>query len=473
MHRSIPRHATPLLAGAVLFLLSGCGRLESAVGVAAGFASHQLCSATFISKVEPETFYREAIAPTVAPLGFLLSHQVDRAHAEVTASFAGLAERRAVYRGAEGCLVLRDPPPPPPATVAAEQPGPSLLPPIAGPPAVEPADPALKAALDRAFAETPSPPHRATKAVVVLRDGQVIAERYAPGYGVDTPIIGWSATKSVTNALIGILVRQGKLSLDGPAPIAEWADPMDPRHAITIDNLLRMTSGLDIGQSLVAGVAEAFDPSVQMVFDERDMAAFAARAPLRARPGTAWNYTNGNTLLLSRLIRDQAGGSAASVLDFAHRELFDKLGMRGVTLELDATGTPIGSSHMLAPARAWARFGQLYLDDGVIGGSRVLPAGWVDYSATLTPGSETYGYGAGFWTDRGASDGARIRTGYGIPPDAFMARGAFGQYVVIVPSRRLVVVRMGMAFTPRDDMETVGRLVADVIAAGRGRSAMR
>ena len=137
----------------------------------------------------------------------------------------------------------------------------------------------------------------------------VIAERYAPGYGVDTPIIGWSATKSVTNALIGIIVRQGKLSLDGPAPIAAWADPRDPRHAITLDNLLRMNSGLDIGQSLTAGATEAFDPSAQMVFDERDMAAFAARAPLRARPGTAWNYANGNTLLLSRLIRDQTGGS--------------------------------------------------------------------------------------------------------------------------------------------------------------------
>jgi len=219
---------------------------------------------------------------------------------------------------------------------------------------------------------------------------------------------------------------------------------------------------------VTASATDAFDPSAQMVFNERDMAAFAARAPLRARPGTAWNYTNGNTLLLSRLIRDQTGGSAASVLDFAHRELFDKLGMRGVILEFDATSTPIGSSHMLAPARAWARFGQLYLDDGVVGGSRILPAGWVDYSATLTPGSETYGYGAGFWTDRGSSDGARIRAGFGLPPDAFMARGAFGQYVVIVPSARLVVVRMGMAFTPRDDMETVGRLVADVIAAGRG-----
>ena len=259
---------------------------------------------------------------------------------------------------------------------------------------------------------------------MVVHDGRVIAERYAPGYGIDTRVIGWSATKSVTNALIGILVRQGKLAVDGPAPIAAWSDPRDPRHAITIDNLLRMNSGLDIGDSLTASAATAFDPSAHMVFGMRDMAAFAENAPLQAAPGTRWSYTNGNTILLSRIIRDSTGGDAASVLAFARRELFDKLGMRHVTLEFDATGTPIGSSHMLASARDWARFGLLYLNDGVVGGERLLPPGWVDYSAAATPGSERYGYGAGFWTNRGDGEGQRYRIAQGLPADAFMARGA-------------------------------------------------
>lgn len=449
MHRS-------LLPLAVLPLLAGCGSLERAAGVAAGFASHQLCSATFVSGLEPETFYREAIVPTVAPLDFLLSHKVDRERGEVTAGFAGLAERRAVYRGAEGCLVLHGPP---------SAPAPSATTPAAESPPVVPTDPALAAALDRVFMENARPPHRHTKAVVVMHEGRIIAERYAPGYGVDTPIIGWSATKSVTNALIGILVRQGKVSLSGPAPVAAWADTKDPRHAITIDNLLRMNSGLDIGQSMSAGVSDAFDPSSHMVFGERDMAAFAERARLRAKPGTEWTYTNGNTLLLSRIVRDATGGDAASVLAFAHRELFDRIGMRHVTLELDATGTPVGSSHMLASARDWARFGKLYLDDGMAGGRRLLPQGWVDYSAAFTPGSEHYGYAAGFWTNRAEGGGALYRTKAGIPADAFMARGAFGQYVIVIPSKRLVVARFGMAFTPRDDMDTVARLVADVISA--------
>jgi CubicO group peptidase (beta-lactamase class C family) len=415
-----------------------------------------------VSRVEPETFYRESIAPSLGPVEFLVSHKVDRERAEVTASFAGLANSRAVYRGPQGCLVLRGDPPAsasqPPATAM-----PALLPPIAGAEVVEPADPALRAALDRAFEERPAPPLRQTKAIVVVRDGKMIAERYAPGYTMETQLPGWSATKSITNALIGILVREGKVATQGPAPIAAWASPGDPRHRISIDNLLRMNSGLDCGQSLTASARDAFDPSAHMVFGERDMAAFAESRPLDATPGSRWTYTNCNTLLLSRIIRDKTGGDAAGVTAFARRALFDKLGMQHVTLEFDAVGTPIGSSHMFASARDWARFGLLYLNDGVVGGERILPEGWVDYSATMTPGSEEFGYAAGFWTNRGPGDGARYRLTRGMPADAFMARGAYGQYIVVVPSQRLVVARFGTALDWRNDMDGVARLVADVI----------
>jgi CubicO group peptidase (beta-lactamase class C family) len=460
MRRSI---SVVLLATAPTLLL-GCSSLDQATDVAAGYVSHQLCSATFVSRIDPEQYYRESIAPVLAPVGFLSGHRIDRERAQVSASFSGLAQARAIDRGPLGCLVLHGEPPAP-VSLPAHVPATPLLPDIAGPAIVEPAQPALQQALDRIFAETAAPPHRNTKAVVVVHNGRVIAERYAPGYAIDTQVIGWSATKSVTNALIGILVRQGRLSVEGPAPIAAWADPKDPRHAISIDNLLRMNSGLDIGDSLTARASTAFDPSAYMVFGVRDMAAFAEQAPLKAAPGTEWNYTNGNTLLLSRIIRDRTGGDAASVLAFVRRELFDKLGMRHVTLEFDAAGTPIGSSHMLASARDWARFGLLYLNDGVVAGERLLPPGWVDYSAAPTPGSEQYGYAAGFWTNRGDGEGQRYRIARGIPADAFFARGAMGQYVIVVPSQHLVVARFGSAFTPRDDMDVVARLVADVIAA--------
>ncbi len=459
MHRAI---SFALLAATPALL--GCSSLDRATDVATGYVSHQLCSATFVSRVEPEQFYRESIAPVLMPVSFLSGHRVDRGRAEVTASFAGVAHARAIDRGPLGCLVLHGEPPAS-ISVPPHMPRTALLPDIAGPDIVEPAQPTLSQALDRVFAETTSPPYRNTKAVVVVRDGRVIAERYAAGYGIHTQVMGWSATKSVTNALIGILVRQGKLSVTGPAPVAAWADPKDPRHAISIDNMLRMNSGLDIGDSLTAEASTAFDPSAYMVFGVRDMAAFAEKAPIKAAPGTWWNYTNGNTILLSRIIRDNAGGDAASVLAFARHELFDKLGMRHVTLEFDAVGTPIGSSHMLASARDWARFGLLFLNDGVVGGERLLPPGWVDYSAAPTPGSQRFGYAAGFWTNRGDGEGQRYRIARGIPADAFFARGANGQYIIIVPSQRLVVARFGSAFTARDDMDVVARLVADVIAA--------
>ena len=459
MHRAI----SVCLLGATPILLTGCAGLDRAPDVAAGYLSHQLCSAAFVSRVDPEQYYRESIAPVLAPVGFLSDHRVDGKDRQVTAGFAGLADARAIDRGPLGCLVLHGEPPAP-VSLPPYTPAPALLPAIAGREVVEPGQPALKQALDRVFAETAEPPHRNTKAVVIVHNGRVIAERYAPGYGSDTQVLGWSATKSVTNALIGILVRQGKLALDGPAPIAAWSDPRDPRHAISIDNLLRMNSGLDIGDSLTASASTAFAPSAYLVFGTRDMAAFAEKAPLKAPPGTVWNYTNGNTILLSKIIRDSTGGDAASVLAFARRELFDKLGMHHVTLEFDAVGTPIGCSHMLASARDWARFGLLYLNDGVVGGERLLPPGWVDYSAKATPGSEYYGYAAGFWTNRGDGEGQRYRIAHGIPADAFFARGALGQYVIVVPSQRLVVTRLGSAFTPRDDMDVVARLVAEVIA---------
>jgi CubicO group peptidase (beta-lactamase class C family) len=465
MRTSTLRLGALFLAPAVL--LGGCDSLNRAAGVPAHFTSHQLCSAVFIGGLDPNEFYREGIAPAIAPAGPLISYAIDREHAEVTASFAGLVSgitSRAIYRGPLGCVVVHGAAPPPVAfeVRAAEH---SLLPPIAGPDVVEPDDPALEAALDRAFAEPSAPPHRWTKAVVIVHDGRIIAERYAPGFGVDTPLIGWSMTKSVVNAMVGILAGEQKLAIEAPAPVAAWSDPQDPRHGITIDNLLRMTSGLDIGQSLTSDWTSAFDPSAQMEFDMPDMAAFAERAGLAAPPGSMWKYTNGNTLLLSRIIRDRVGGDPAAVLRFAHRELFDKLGMQHVTLEFDAAGTPIGSSHMWASARDWARFGLLYLNDGVAGGERILPPGWVNYSAEFTPGSDDYGYGAGFWTDRGTGPAIQARVRAGMPRDSFMARGSQGQYVVVIPSERLVIVRLGMAYTPRGDIEAMERLVADAVSS--------
>jgi len=432
--------------------------------VATGLVSHTLCSDAFVSGLDPDQVAAEMLPgmPGIRSLLPLLGHHVDRTRREVSASVAGLFTSRAVYRPGIGCTLVfpgyADAAAAPAAPVA-----PDIEPrlgAIAGPGVVEPADDRLRRALDRAFADPPDGHVQGTRAVVVVHADRIVAERYAAGYGIDTPLLGWSMTKSVMNALVGILVRRGRLSLTGPAPVPAWRDPADPRHAITVEQLLRMTSGLALDD-----INNGFDPSSRMLYTEPDMAAYAERFTLVARPGRRYHYSNLSTLILSRIVRDAVGGRPEDVLRFAGRELFGPLGMRGVTLEFDMAGTPVGSTYGYATGRDWARLGLLYLRDGVVGDARILPEGWVEWSAKWTPGSRD-GYAAGFFTNRGASDGGIRRILDGMPPDAFYAAGTQGQRLVIVPSARLVVVRLGRtrewdAF----DKRAITRLVAEAKAA--------
>src|ERR1700761_22426 len=432
--------------------------------VATGFVADILCSATFVSGLDPDRVFHETVdaMPGVNFISWALHRDVDRDRRDVTVSLLGMGRSHAVYREGYGCTLDH-------GTVANltplpdEKPAPALLPESAGPALVAPATPELDAALDRAFFEPHAPTYRRTKAVVVLKDGHVIAERYAKGYGIDTPILGFSVTKSVISALTGVLVRQGKLTLDQPAPVAAWRDAGDPHHAITIDQLLRHTAGLAIGSSLQASLASVLEPVNQMKYGESDMAGFAETMPLATTPGSTWNYNDGNYVILSQIIREAVGGHADDVLRFARQELFEPLGMHHVTMQFDASGNPEGSGSMLATARDWARFGMLYLDDGVAGGKRILPEGWVKYAASPTPNAWV-GYGAGFWTNQGDSFGANYRISHGWPRDAFMAKGTIGQYVIVIPSERLVIVRLGIS--PNwPDVDGVSQLIKDVIAA--------
>src|SRR5207244_459889 len=177
---------------------------------------------------------------------------------------------------------------------------------------------------------------------------------------------------------------------------------------------------------------------------EGDMAGAAARAGLIARPGTRWHYSSPSTLILCRIVKGTVGGQADSVLQFARRELFAPLGIKTMTMEFDGAGTPVGSTYFFASARDWARFGQLYLGDGLVGGKRILPEGWTKWSAQPTVGAG-FGYGAGFWTNRGDSPGAVARVKLGMPNDSYFANGSLGQRIVIVPSANLVVVQLGVS----------------------------
>ncbi|MHB0770910.1 serine hydrolase domain-containing protein [Bradyrhizobium sp. 5.13L] len=454
-----------IIASAGLAL--GAARARDVPKVATGFVADVLCSETFVSGLDASRSFTETTdaMPGAGLIGWAMDYQVDRTRKDVTVTLFGLGRSRAVYREGLGCTLEHD------ARIEAVAPPvddrqPVLLPEIAGPGIVPPQSAALAAALERAFAEPTRPPYRRTRAIVVMKAGRVVAERYADGIGPETPLLGFSMTKSVISALTGMLVRQGKLKLEGPAPVATWKDRDDPRHAITVDQLLRHTAGLALGSSLQASLGSTFEPVNRMKFVETDMAAYAASIPLETAPGTAWNYHDGNSMIVSQLIRNAVGGSPADALRFARRELFGPLGMRHVVLQLDGSGTIEGSSEMLASARDWARFGQLYLNGGVAGGKRILPEGWVSYTATPTPNAWV-GIGAGFWTNQGNSYGATFRIEHGWPRDAFFAKGTIGQYTIVIPSERLVIVRLGRSPNAPPEADGVFDLVRDVVAATR------
>jgi CubicO group peptidase (beta-lactamase class C family) len=390
-------------------------------------------------------------------VAWALSYDVDAQAKEVRARIAGGFESHSVFGAGRGCTLVFPGRPLPPAlaTMPHAQP---LLPAIAAAEPVTPVGTALLRAIDAAFAEPDGGLSRRTKAVVVVKDGRVVGERYAPGYGVDTPLLSHSVAKSVVNAMIGILARQGRLHVFNPAPVAAWAGGDDPRAGITIDNLLRMNAGFDFDEGVSAS------PATHAWFAEPDTARFAHTTPLVSPVGQTWAYSSLSYAILSRIIGDAVGGGPQGVHDFAQQQLFDPLGMTSVTLEFDAAGTMMGAQSMFATARDWARLGLLYLQDGELAGTRILPQGWVAYSTRPTGAN---GYGAGFWLNTTSAPLPRWGGSWGLPSapaDAFMMMGYLGQYVVIVPSARLVVVRFGIAQGAHAERD-VGRLVRDVIAA--------
>jgi CubicO group peptidase (beta-lactamase class C family) len=283
----------------------------------------------------------------------------------------------------------------------------------------------LETLLDRPFADPQPAELGLSLAAVVVKHDAVVAERYGPGTGPESTLLSWSMAKSVTHAAAGILVGQGRLDIHAPAAVPEWAEPDDPRRAITVDHLLRMSSGLAWVEDYVD---DTISDVINMLFGEGadDVAHFAASQPLTDPPDTVWNYSSGSTNIVARLLGDAVGGRDAMVR-FLDDELFGPTNMTSAAAKFDAAGTFVGSSYVYATPRDFARFGQLYLHDGVWDGRRILPEGWVDYARTPTPASGGE-YGAHWW----------LR-----PDDVYCAQGYEGQYVYVLPSADAVVVRLG------------------------------
>jgi CubicO group peptidase (beta-lactamase class C family) len=417
--------------------------------VGSGFSAEILCGAIFVSGRDEASVRAHDLSGPGYELLRYFPTRVEHDKKRVTSSLHGLAAQTAIFREGLGCTLLNGkteeelraaapalPALPPPAAADALWPEGERVDLAAPAEGVDIA--ALNAAVAAAFAE-PDPAHpRNTRALIVVHHGRIVAERYAPGFDASMKLIGWSMTKAALNALISLRVKDGKLAVADKHLLPQWWGEGDARREISIDDLLRMSSGLAFGESY--DYDDPLADVTQMLFVAGDKAKFAAAKPLLHPPGTEWHYSSGTSLILARILRDSFA-SESEYLNYARERLFRPLGMRSALIEPDAAGTFIGSSLMYASARDFARLGLLFLQDGVWQGERLLPEGWLAYTLTPAEHAPDKSYGAHMWLK------LPLSPGLGEPPmpdDAFYFLGHEEQIVAIVPSRNLVVVRLGL-----------------------------
>ncbi|UII30863.1 beta-lactamase family protein [Fulvivirga ulvae] len=434
----------------LIILIYGLSYAWRAFPIISGYGAKNLCSCTYVSGRTPESVIKNELGAFPLSLGtFRIDQSDSSAHGEVF----GLAAKKAIYRKGLGCTLISEINESEMRSLEYKLPDSiiTLSDTVDWPLGTTIPDSvnsainmkALKKAVGKAFQEPDKEHPQNTRAVVVIHDGKLILEQYADGYDSTTPQMGWSMTKSVTNALISLLIKDGKLHLYQPAPIELWKAEGDARGIITIDHLLRMSSGLEWEEEY-SGPSSA----TNMLFKQADMGVFAAGFPLENPPDTKWYYSSGTSNILSLIVRQNVNSDYYS---FAYERLFNKLGMTSAVIEPDASGVYVGSSYMYATPRDWAKFGLLYLNDGVWNGERILPEGWVKYSSTPTPGAKRGEYGAHFWLNAGAVGDPSDRWYPDAPTDIFSMNGFEGQRVFIVPSKKAVIVRLGL--TKRGDFD--------------------
>jgi CubicO group peptidase (beta-lactamase class C family) len=455
--------------------------------VGANYSAQIVCSNVFLAGRDPNEVLRTDVqAPGVALL-HLMRVSVDRERRVVRAGLLGfIGDGLAVARPGTGCAVVPDgnldfathigtnPAQPVTSSSGSAVAAPRLSP--GGPgSAFTSADAgtdagagtgigadwpegntvATTATLDRLLADD-ALAGPGMRAIVVVDHGHIVAERYATGFSATTPLLGWSMTKSVVAGLVGLLVKEGRLALDQPAG---WPAADGGRERIRIADLLAMSSGLRFNEGY-----GAVSDVTRMLYLQPDMAGFARAQPLEHPAGEFWSYSSGTANILSRLIQDAAGKLGAA---YPTEKLFKPLGMTSATMETDEDGTLVGSSYMYATARDWARYGLFLQQDGVWQGQELLPRGYVALMASpvASSGGE-YGHGlVWLWGSDAVTPGKNPDAAFGIPADTFWMEGHDGQSTAIIPSRQLVIVRLGL--TPAHDHYQPQPLVKALLDATR------
>jgi len=446
--------------GVVLTVVFAFPKAQRALYVGTGYAAKRLCTETFVANRAPDVVEQKDLSFLPIPM----SMGADTSAKTATATALGIVSSTAVFRPGLGCSLTYDTEVEAVRKMTIDTPRGSYAEGTEWPEGKEITKELaagvdkkkLEDALDFAFAEPDPENLRDTRAVVVIHDGKLVAERYGEGYTRDTAMLSWSMAKSITSAMVGILVARGKLDIKQPAPIEEWKS--DGRAKITLEHLLHMSSGLAFNEDY-----GAFGDATKMLFVSKDSAKTAAESPLGFEPGSRWYYSSGDTNIIQRIIR-QTMGSDAAYHAFPAEALFEPIGAHTAIFETDPGGTFVGSSFVYMTAQDWARFGQLFMQDGVWGGQRILPEGWVDFSCTKAPANKEGDYGAQWWLNLGNEDAGIEKYYPSLPDDTCSAQGFETQRVMVIRSRKTVIVRLGLtrkrgAF----DTDTFAKMVLEAL----------
>lgn len=395
------------------------------LSIATGYTAKKVCTCTFLSKREKQEIVRNDLYFSI------LSHvnvDIDIPKNTVTTSIFGLAPQTAVFRQGIGCILLDG------ADDYQVKFNPNELLDAKVDTffkqkyiTVGTNQDKLQQAIDHAFDPDNQLIEKRTTAVLVIHKDTLIAEKYAPPFNAAMAQLGWSMTKSLMNAFAGILQQQGKLKLDQNNLFKDWSN--DERRDISIKNLLQMNSGLEWDEDYTTS-----SDATQMLYNAEDVSVIPIGKKISTKRGESWYYSSGTSNILSKYYRNLLGDSIYRT--FLNTHLFAPLGMNSALIETDETGTFIGSSYGYATPRDWAKFGLLYLHDGIWNGKRLLPEGWTTVTRSEATGSDGK-YGAQFWLNK---NGVQYPDA---PHDMLIADGYQGQFVFVIPSHDAVIVRMG------------------------------